>query len=290
MKKVSVILPTYNRAHTLKRAIDSVLAQDYPDLELVVVDDCSIDNTQEMVSFIKDNRLRYVRLPENKGVAVARNTGLGYATGEYIAFLDSDDEWLNEKTGLQVRTLEGLGPNTGLIYTNGYNFVRGNKNLCVNDPRGSRVVYGDKERDMAIFPGRIMYTPPSSWILPRKIIDEIGWLEESMAPWDDCDYFVRIAVKYDIYFLNVPLVLWHEESNRLSLISERLQKSKEIYLQKHLSLLRKDKEHLFRFYKTMAKDWQRLGNRKKSFEFLVRALEVKPFALSVYFKILKSHL
>ena len=290
MRKVSVILPTYNRAHTLKRAIDSVLAQDYPDLELIVVDDCSTDNTQEIVSSIKNNGLHYVRLPENKGVAAARNTGLGYATGEYIAFLDSDDEWFKEKIGLQVKTLEGLEPSAGLIYTNGYNFIRGNKNLCVNDTGESRVVYGGRQRDNGIFPGRIMATPPSSWILPRKIIDEIGWLEENMVPWDDCDYFVRIAVKYDIYFLNLPLVIWHEESNRLSLVNERLQKSKEVYLQRHLNLLKKDKEHLFRFYKTMAKDWQRLGNKKKSFEFLVRALEVKPFALSVYFKILKAHL
>ena len=290
MKKVSVILPAYNRAHTLKRAIDSVLTQDYPDLELIVVDDCSVDNTQELMLSIKDDRLHYVRLPENKGIAVARNTGLGYATGEYIAFLDSDDEWLANKVSLQAKTLEGLGPDTGLIYTNGYNFTGGSKKLCVTDLGGSRVIYGPKERDRGIFPGRIMFTPPSSWMLSRKTIDETGWFEENMAAWEDCDYFARVAFKYDIYFLDHPLVLWHEESNRLSLISERLQESKEVYLSKHLSLLKKDKEYLFRFYKTMAKDWQRLGNRKKSFEFLVRALEVKPFALSVYFKILKSHL
>jgi len=94
---ISVIMPTYNRARTLKRAIDSVLAQTYSDIELIVVDDCSTDNTKDIVDKYSDERLRYVRLKKNSGACVARNVGIEKAKGEYIAFQDSDDYWEKEK-------------------------------------------------------------------------------------------------------------------------------------------------------------------------------------------------
>jgi glycosyltransferase involved in cell wall biosynthesis len=91
-KLISVILPTYNRMHTLSRAIKSILTQTYSNIELIIVDDASEDKTSELISSIKDKRLIYIRLSENKGPAGARNVGLNLTKGEYITFLDSDDE------------------------------------------------------------------------------------------------------------------------------------------------------------------------------------------------------
>lgn len=99
MPKISVIIPTYNRAHYVSQAIDSVLAQTFTDYEILVIDDGSIDNTKEVLQSYLD-KITYI-YQENKGVSAARNTGLRLARGEWIAFLDSDDIWLPEKLEVQ---------------------------------------------------------------------------------------------------------------------------------------------------------------------------------------------
>jgi len=103
---VSVVLPTYNRADTLPKAVESVLTQTYGDLELIVVDDGSSDGTQAMLDAVSDGRVRVVRNPVNHGVSAARNRGIAEARGRYIAFQDSDDSWRPRKLERQVALLE----------------------------------------------------------------------------------------------------------------------------------------------------------------------------------------
>jgi glycosyltransferase involved in cell wall biosynthesis len=99
---ISVIIPTYNRAHLVGRAIRSVLAQTFQDWELIVVDDGSSDNTEEVVCSFQDPRICYISHEVNRGGSAARNTGIKVARGEYVSFLDSDDEWLPEKLEKQL--------------------------------------------------------------------------------------------------------------------------------------------------------------------------------------------
>jgi glycosyltransferase involved in cell wall biosynthesis len=99
---ISVIIPTYNRAHLINRAIRSVLNQTYPHFELIVVDDGSTDNTEEVVKGFQDSRIVYLRHDTNRGGSAARNTGIKAARGEYIAFQDSDDEWMPTKLEKQI--------------------------------------------------------------------------------------------------------------------------------------------------------------------------------------------
>jgi len=108
---VSIVTPAYNSARFIQATIDSVLAQTYTNWELIVVDDCSNDNTSDLVSSIarRDDRIRLIRLEHNQGPAVARNTALKYATGRYIAFLDSDDLWLPNKLELQLSFMNQKG-------------------------------------------------------------------------------------------------------------------------------------------------------------------------------------
>ena len=94
---VSVVIPTYNRAYIVGRSIQSVLSQSYLDFELIVVDDGSTDNTEEIVMNFKDNRLKYIQHKENQGISAARNTGIKASHGEYIAFQDRHDVWIQEK-------------------------------------------------------------------------------------------------------------------------------------------------------------------------------------------------
>src|SRR5690349_3602213 len=104
MPKVSVIIPTYNRAQFIARAVDSVLEQTYKDFEIIVIDDGSSDNTQEILKAY-EGKIRYV-YQQNKGISAARNRGIQEAKGEYIAFLDSDDVWKPEKLSVQVAILD----------------------------------------------------------------------------------------------------------------------------------------------------------------------------------------
>ncbi|MGH2397678.1 MAG: glycosyltransferase family 2 protein, partial [bacterium] len=126
MPQVSVILPTYNRAHLLLRAVRSVLAQDFDDFELWIIDDESVDNTADVVATINDPRVHYERIA-HRGFAGAMNRGLELSRGKYLAFIDSDDEWVPTKLQRQVAVLDSQGPEVGVVYTAGRSFddVRG---------------------------------------------------------------------------------------------------------------------------------------------------------------------
>ncbi len=109
MKSVSIIMPAYNSARFIRHAVESVLAQTYTDWELLIVDDCSYDNTEQVVSAIKDPRIRYMRNEQNMGAASTRNRALRQAEGRYIAFLDSDDLWTPDKLEKQIAFMQQNG-------------------------------------------------------------------------------------------------------------------------------------------------------------------------------------
>ena len=119
---ISVIIPTYNRAGTILRSVNSVLNQTYKDLELLIIDDGSTDNTKELLEQINDDRIRYIYLGANSGASNARNAGVSYALGEWIAFQDSDDAWKPEKLEKQMQ-LALEHPEYNLIYSSFINHV-----------------------------------------------------------------------------------------------------------------------------------------------------------------------
>src|SRR5690606_10648341 len=105
--KVSVIIPTYNRSELLKKAIESLENQSHQNFEIIIIDDCSTDDTAEVVRGMDDERIIYLRHDTNKGGSEARNTGIKQATGSFIGFLDSDDQWLPDKLERQLKQFEG---------------------------------------------------------------------------------------------------------------------------------------------------------------------------------------
>ena len=104
---VSVVLTTFNRSRLLSRSIDSVLAQTFTDFQLIVVDDCSTDDTQQVLAGIDDTRLSVIRHERNRGLSEARNSGVRAAAGTFVAFHDDDDEWLPQKLAVEVAALSG---------------------------------------------------------------------------------------------------------------------------------------------------------------------------------------
>ena len=113
---ISVIIPTYNRAHLIGKAVKSVLSQTYQDFEIIVVDDGSTDNTEEIVKSFTDYKIYYICHKHNRGASAARNTGIKASRGEYIAFLDSHDEWLPEKLDKQIKTFNSESSEVGVVY------------------------------------------------------------------------------------------------------------------------------------------------------------------------------
>ena len=113
---VSVIVPTYNRGNVIGRAVKSILRQTWPHFEIIIVDDGSTDGTKAIVDELGDSRIRYMLLEQNAGVAHARNVGIQEAKYEYIAFLDSDDEWLPKKLELQMKRMLRCADEVGMVY------------------------------------------------------------------------------------------------------------------------------------------------------------------------------
>lgn len=103
--KISVIIPTYNRGNSIIKSINSVISQTYYNLEILVIDDCSTDNTETLISKLNDTRIKYIKLKENKGASFARNIGIQISTGKYITFQDSDDIYHSNKIEKQYKNL-----------------------------------------------------------------------------------------------------------------------------------------------------------------------------------------
>jgi len=281
---VSVIIPTFNRCSVLGRAIESALKQDYQNLEILIINDASGDSTETVVKSFDDPRIKYVLHEKNRGLAAARNTGIRNSSGEYITFLDDDDEWGYRKVRRQVQTFNHLDPKPGLIFTNGFSEYE--NGLIIRNKQGSGIAF-DPGRDR-FFPLRVLVSPPSSWMIPKAVVADIGFFDEEMFNnWDDGDYLVRVSFKYQTYFLNENLVIWHALANHVNMINEKLIRGKEVFLRKNLDAMKNDASYLFRFYRAMGKDTLKL-DKKKARAFLLKAFRMRPLDLSTIGKLSKT--
>lgn len=192
MKNVSVIIAAYNNAVYLKEAVESVLNQTYRDLEVIVVDDGSTDNTRGLIEGLQAGHpdiIRYI-YQENQGPAPARNTGIRAAQGKFIAFLDADDIWLTEKLARQMECF-ARDSNIGFVYCDNI-FVDENNAAMENYVRKVRLVEGDIL--LELFSDFFMIT--SGVILKRECIEKIGLFDEKLLVGEDYEYFLRLASRY----------------------------------------------------------------------------------------------
>ena len=202
---VSVILPTYNRAHTLLRSIESVLNQTYSNFELIIVDDGSTDNTTEVVKSFNDSRIIYIKKSKNAGPASARNTGINNSRGKYIAFQDSDDEWLKEKLEKQILLLEKSDNNVGVVYSSFYKIMSNNNKVLI--PKSSI-----KEKEGWIYKrllsGNIVGMPVA--LIKKECFEKCGNFNENLHALEDWELFLRISKDYKFIFINEALVISYE--------------------------------------------------------------------------------
>ncbi len=199
MAKVSVVIPTYNRGKRLLRAIASVLYQSYNNLEVIVVDDGSTDNTRELINSFFKNHIIYIKHKQNRGVSAARNTGIRASKAPFIAFLDSDDYWFSEKLQSQM------------------NFFAENPMAvaCQSDEiwirNGRRVNPGKRhiKPNGDIFKAslRLCLVSPSAVMIKKSLFDEIGLFDETLPACEDYDLWLRISCRYPIHLIKKPLLV-----------------------------------------------------------------------------------
>jgi len=233
---ISVIIPTYNRANLLSRAIKSVLNQIFKDFEIIVIDDCSIDNTEEVIKKFQeqDKRIRYIRHEKNKEAAMTRNTGIKVAKGEYIAFLDSDDEWLPEKLEKQFalfRKNEKLG------------FVSCNA-LIIDEKskEGRKYIMPRYKNILEKLLESNFIDSTSSVVIRKDVLNEVGYFDEKIKIGEDWDMWIRIAQKYEFDFVKKPLFRYYLHQNNITKTTSNLRKAK-------------DKERIIEKYKDLYKKY-----------------------------------
>lgn len=195
--KISVIIPSFNRAHTLGRALDSVLAQTHKADEIIVVDDASTDATAQLLDGYPG--IERIVLSQNKGVSAARNVGINAAQNQWLALLDSDDEWLPQKLAAQVAMVAD-SPETVLVHTD-EKWIRNAKHVNQKHKHAKPAgwVY---EASLAL-----CCVSPSSVLIHRSVLDTCGVFDECLPACEDYDLWLRIFSRFPISLVNSPLVI-----------------------------------------------------------------------------------
>ena len=203
---VSVVLPTYNRAPLLGRALRSVLGQSYKDFEVIVVDDGSTDGTAEVVAGFDDPRLRYVRLAGNTGAGAARNVGIKMSRGQFLAFQDSDDEWVPSKLAKQMAAFERGPAGLGVVYSD-MQRVWGDGTtsyLAAPDVLSGRLVAA------SVWFYQVCDLGVQSTVIRREWLDAAGHFNESLPALEDLEMFIRLSRLCAFEHLREPLVRYYD--------------------------------------------------------------------------------
>lgn len=204
---VSIIMPTFNREKIIKKAIDSVLNQSYDNWELIIVDDGSCDDTLNLLNSVSNDKIRIFSYDENKGVAFARNTALKNASGKYVMYLDSDNQWDSRYVETMVGAFIEL-PQADAIYSG---------QLLYKDDKSDPYAVRFGSFNMSLLHNR-NYIDISCFCHKRSIFDEIGGFDENLTHLSDWDYILRISNNFKMYSVPVLLSKYYEypNSNRIS--------------------------------------------------------------------------
>lgn len=277
---ISVITPTYNRAAFLKRAISSVLNQTYRNFEMIIADDCSTDNTEQMVSGIDDERIKYIKLESNKGPAGARNEAIKTAKGQYITLLDSDDEYLPQKLEHQINMFRDLPKDVGVVYC-GYFIVYEPDTIHGQvTPRFKGDIFGTLLRH------NCMGSPTP--LIRKECFDTCGLFDDSLPSYDDWDMWIRISDKYKFEFVDEPLAKVYTHGDQTSTNIDTTIKMRELLFDKYKKLILRNPE-------TTSYLFQRLGflyflknDRYKSVRYYIKSIAANPRDTDTYLTLITS--
>lgn len=234
---VSVILPTCNRANVLPRALDSVLSQSGADFEVICIDDASSDATSQLLQAFQHKRLHCVRHSSRQGAAAARNTGIRASRGTWLAFLDSDDEWLPGYLSTQRERFRGCEPQVGVVFTS-FERIRGRQRQLIPGRQRKLLSHLPYERyqldgNLTLALQRGNFITLQSAVIRRSCFDRVGLFDEYLPRLQDWDLWLRLAPLYKFSWIPQPFVRIHDTpgsiSNTAKLLPEALRIIREKY-------------------------------------------------------------
>lgn len=266
---VSVVIPTYNRAHLVGRAMESVLRQSYKGFELIVVDDASTDETAHVVRGFDDARLRYVRHSENRGGSAARNTGIERADAEYIAFLDSDDEWLQGKLQHQIEVFRQAGDDVGLLYSD---FVRVH-------PDGREEVHRPVVKSVSV-------GYPSRWLVRREVFEDVGGFDEVIGAMEDTEISIRIQERWRTLHDPVIVMRYYLTADSVSRSFANVVPSMKTLIERYGDVVTQDE--LSYWYMLLGKAQMALDQPDRGRQHLLKAALLRPLEPRHYGPLLVS--
>ncbi len=275
--KVSVIIPTHNRAEFLPSAITSVLNQTFQDFEIIIVDDCSKDNTQEVVRGFNDMRIKYIRNEVNKGEAGSRNVGILNSNAEYIAFLDDDDEWLPDKLRLQVDLLENNPSIVGVVYTGYVEVDRSNNKIIWQMVPAKR---GNIYKDILV---KNYVGVPSTVVLRRACFEKVSLFDENIIYPTDYDMWIRLSDKFCFEYIKESLVRYYVHERSISGNLELRIRGAEKILKKYEQSFSLNSKAHSQCYVQMGKLYCLNKNAKRGIASFLKAIRLCPFDMRNYF-------
>jgi glycosyltransferase involved in cell wall biosynthesis len=268
---VSVIIPTYNRAHLLGRSLRSVLNQTYQDFEIIVVDDASTDDSETVILSLDNEKIRYLRHEKNKGATAARNTGIKAAKGSYIAFQDSDDEWLPEKLEKQMKVFESAPPEVGVVYT-GYYKISGN-----NITYAPSSYFTKKEGNLYQQLLKVNHLSTQCILVYKHCLEKVGSFDENLPRHQDWELAIRLAKHFEFKFIDEPLAIVYRDHASISTNQDALVKASEIIFNKHFLEYNNNKKIIANYYYRYGKLFCSSGNIKKGRDYYFKAFKAFPF-------------
>jgi glycosyltransferase involved in cell wall biosynthesis len=276
MPAVTVIIPTFNRATLLPKAVESVLKQTYQDFEILLIDDASSDATPTVCRGFSDPRVRYIRHRENRGIAGARNTGVSNARGRFIAFLDDDDEWLPQKLSRQVEVLENSSRSIGAVYT-AFEMVDKETGRGRGEIRPAKSGHILHELCMRNWIGTA-----STVCLKRECFDEAGPFDEKVTFGEEYDMWIRIAHRYDFKYIDEILVKYGVHPLRLSMNYDAMIGGLREQLKKHGEFFALDPPNHSRRFANLGVLYCYVGEVAKAREAFRNAIRATPLWAKLY--------
>lgn len=269
---VSVILPTYNRAHLIDRAIKSVLNQTYHNFEIIVVDDGSSDATKSVVNLFKDKRLKYIKYHQNRGACFAWNAGIKESQAKYIAFQDSDDEWLPTKLEKHLESFEVVSSKVGVVYTDMWRIHKDGKKEYVNTPRimpEEKIIYNDALNFRFISLGIV------SAMIRRECFTKVGFFDERFTRHMDVELFIRISKFYYFYHIAEPLMRCFVTDPSMSSDGGALILSHKLLLKKYFEDIKKDQKLLQKYLYWIGTLSCQLGYMSEGRKYILKAFKIR---------------
>lgn len=276
---VSVVLPVYNRAKSLRAACESVLSQSYRDIELIVVDDGSSEDMKPVIDALDDDRVRFIRRDANGGAAQARNTGLAAARGQFIAFQDSDDLWLPGKLERQMNMLESLPAEVGAVIgskilygrDSAYNYGSG-KATCAPDPATAMRL--DEDQVLKLLRGNRISLQNA--VFRCDCMPDIEWFDPCIKGDEDWEFATRLAQHTKIYEDIEPVVVAFISGDSISRNFRKKSLGLLRILKKNRTLLETNPDVYARNLLQLAQMMLRLGKKRLALRLAVAATRQHP--------------